>query len=144
MDANDQAEAARREEEQRDADADIGAILHQIAAGGEGVAEPDGSMTFVIPMGVEMPRRNVEPSPGGRCYRPGCLFETSAANIADSDIHAFASHDLTEEGVNPCQGPRCAAVGTRSCGRCKNAWYCTVTCQRNDWKSRHKAVCVAL
>ncbi|KAB8295241.1 hypothetical protein EYC80_007155 [Monilinia laxa] len=31
----------------------------------------------------------------------------------------------------------------KNCGRCKCVWYCSVECQKFDWRSRHKKWCKA-
>ena len=46
-----------------------------------------------------------------------------------------------------CDNPECTVygnssnVGLRTCSACKNAWYCSVACQRSHWKS-HKPRCL--
>eukprot|EP00536_Pseudo-nitzschia_multiseries_P009717 jgi/Psemu1/288637/fgenesh1_pg.279_\ len=34
----------------------------------------------------------------------------------------------------------CQKEASKKCSRCSLAWYCTVECQRTDWK-QHKSVC---
>ena len=42
----------------------------------------------------------------------------------------------------------CAQCGTientRRCNGCKSVWYCSVKCQKVDWKSNHKKQCKKL
>jgi hypothetical protein len=39
-----------------------------------------------------------------------------------------------------CKQPNCAAIGTKHCSACQNVWYCSVECQRANWKE-HKVTC---
>ncbi len=41
-----------------------------------------------------------------------------------------------------CSNPTCSEAGTRKCGRCKSAKYCSRSCQKTDW-AVHKAACKA-
>lgn len=42
----------------------------------------------------------------------------------------------------PCYNQGCQEKYSKICGRCKQVFYCSVQCQTNDWKTRHKNVCV--
>lgn len=44
---------------------------------------------------------------------------------------------------NACDKVGCRADGSNSCGRCRSRTYCSVECQRADWK-RHKVECPGL
>jgi len=39
-------------------------------------------------------------------------------------------------------GGRTTAAKYRACAQCRVAYYCTVACQKADWKARHKASCL--
>jgi tetratricopeptide (TPR) repeat protein len=39
-----------------------------------------------------------------------------------------------------CKRPKCALLGTAHCSACQNEWYCSVECQRENWKD-HKITC---
>jgi MYND finger len=39
-----------------------------------------------------------------------------------------------------CKRPNCSGRGTSHCSACLNEWYCSVECQRADWKE-HKKTC---
>lgn len=41
-----------------------------------------------------------------------------------------------------CSNPTCSEAGTRKCGRCKSAKYCSRGCQKTDW-AVYKAACKA-
>jgi MYND finger len=41
---------------------------------------------------------------------------------------------------NLCKRPNCALLGTSHCSACQNEWYCSVECQRANWKD-HKITC---
>jgi hypothetical protein len=38
----------------------------------------------------------------------------------------------------------CRVVTLQYCGECKSAFYCTRTCQKEDWKTQHKQICKLL
>ena len=51
---------------------------------------------------------------------------------------------LISDSANAFQ--KCAECGATDkkllrCGRCKNAWYCSLECQRKNWKTGHKDRC---
>jgi MYND finger len=59
--------------------------------------------------------------------------------------------DVDEEETKPsfvirCDGPSCARTNVpHKCGRCQNAYYCSVACQRKDWvEGKHKEICRAV
>ena len=43
--------------------------------------------------------------------------------------------------VDKCRKNGCSNAGTKYCGACGLACYCTVECQKEDWRV-HKAMCV--
>lgn len=52
-------------------------------------------------------------------------------------------YDQCQEEKKP-QLPQCAWCGSKSktiCGRCKSRAYCSVDCQKMDWKSGHQTAC---
>ena len=53
---------------------------------------------------------------------------------ADEDIRAMA-----EEELKTC--PTCKNPAAKRCTGCKREFYCSVTCQKSDFKE-HKKVCV--
>ena len=40
-----------------------------------------------------------------------------------------------------CQRLQCHEAGTLKCGRCKQVYYCSRQCQKQDWCHTHKHVC---
>jgi hypothetical protein len=62
----------------------------------------------------------------------------SIPGFAEVVGHAFAKRCSTcckeEEGVG----------ALKKCGQCGQAWYCSTTCQKTDWKAGHKEVCKQL
>jgi MYND finger len=44
----------------------------------------------------------------------------------------------------PCDGPNCEKKrdATNRCGRCRLRYYCSVICQKADWKQEHKHDCI--
>lgn len=43
-----------------------------------------------------------------------------------------------------CQSPETPTMPHKRCAACKQRWYCTVDCQRFDWKAGHKNECKEL
>jgi hypothetical protein len=43
-----------------------------------------------------------------------------------------------------CQSPEGSALKHKICSACKTRFYCSVDCQRADWKGGHKEVCKML
>jgi hypothetical protein len=43
-----------------------------------------------------------------------------------------------------CQSPEGTAIKHKVCSQCKTRFYCSVDCQRADWKGGHKDVCKEL
>jgi MYND finger len=47
-------------------------------------------------------------------------------------------------GVNACRKAECEESGPfKACGGCRLQWYCSVDCQKADWKKRHRKFCKA-
>jgi len=61
---------------------------------------------------------------------------------------SFLSHatSQTEQRCNTCLISRDASSGGKmhKCSRCNNALYCSIACQKKDWKGGHKASCIPL
>ena len=60
----------------------------------------------------------------------------SAASAAAAAVVAAAA------GQWLCEA-NCGRAGTDRCGGCKLFWYCSPTCQKEDWKRQHRHVCAA-
>jgi hypothetical protein len=72
-----------------------------------------------------------------------------------NSVHAGSLTSLdTQDRLNEAKSKllhrfKCAGCGMvpeglkvhKICSRCKKAYYCTLSCQRSDWNSRHKAIC---
>jgi hypothetical protein len=48
----------------------------------------------------------------------------------------------------PCSNPSCnnfetEPKGFKKCSRCKSVAYCSINCQKKDWKAQHKSTCIA-
>ena len=43
-----------------------------------------------------------------------------------------------------CQSPEGMTIKHKVCSACKTRFYCSVDCQRNDWKQGHKDECKEL
>ena len=57
---------------------------------------------------------------------------------------AGAAAESAEADVSPtCFNPSCDNPGTKRCGRCKRAFYCSSDCQVAHWRSGHKRRCKA-
>jgi hypothetical protein len=69
-----------------------------------------------------------------------------AMNVSLSGIlrdHGISLEDLSLKPKLPA--PICAHCispgATKTCSRCKSVMYCSRTCQKSDWKNRHKSRC---
>lgn len=52
-----------------------------------------------------------------------------------------AKHDQKIIEAEPCNAEGCDNRGISLCSRCRAVGYCSVECQRKDWKIRHKKEC---
>ncbi|VEU35391.1 unnamed protein product [Pseudo-nitzschia multistriata] len=83
----------------------------------------------------------------GREYCPICCFdfrEMNAESRMQSEVDLSkrqAKRDQKRVRDGPCAVEGCKNTGSRLCGRCRNVGYCSVECQRRDWKDRHKKKC---
>ena len=71
-------------------------------------------------------------------------------NVADASASGAAATAARRRSQLDCAGPGCKRKlredGTPldQCAGCLRTYYCSVTCQRADWKAGHKAECKAL
>src|SRR6185437_11865851 len=47
----------------------------------------------------------------------------------------------TAASGKPCSSPSCERVGTLRCARCHRSMYCSVECQKADWKFHKTNIC---
>lgn len=99
------------------------------------VAAYDPSTHFVIVIAVKIGSEYtlhvsvVKPDPG-RLRREG-----------DTDIREFTNDvDPTLFTAVKCCNDGCNENGFKRCGHCRDAYYCSPSCQHADWK-RHKTTC---
>ena len=53
-----------------------------------------------------------------------------------------SNRDGEEQKVcNTCQAPEGATLKHKVCSACKSVFYCSVECQRQDWKNGHRERC---
>ena len=114
-------------------------------------ASPGDKFTVTLPGYVRWPPFEHEVSDhsdgGTKCY----LVEVLLAQI-QTDEEPPPSRAATTEQPPPsrkssrkCQNDKCLtnkSAGMR-CAACRDAWYCSAACQKQDWKADHKAVCSA-
>mmetsp|Transcript_22900 Transcript_22900/g.54054 ORF Transcript_22900/g.54054 Transcript_22900/m.54054 type:complete len:195 (+) Transcript_22900:85-669(+) len=52
-----------------------------------------------------------------------------------------AKRDEAAVVQKPCAFSKCDQAASNLCSRCRKVAYCSVDCQRKDWKARHKKEC---
>ena len=71
---------------------------------------------------------------------PKSATASAAAATATASVTASDGVSVSGARCNMCHAAR-ATTELLKCSRCKSAFYCNATCQRNDW-SNHKKVCL--
>ncbi|EEA06845.1 MYND finger domain-containing protein [Cryptosporidium muris RN66] len=59
-------------------------------------------------------------------------------DIINNPINAFSNKEKAD--LTRCENCRITSLPLMRCGRCKKVLYCSVTCQKEDWKY-HKRIC---
>lgn len=65
----------------------------------------------------------------------------------DEDQVAFLNFYITHAQIcfnKICNASGCTKVGTKRCGKCQLAVYCSKECQIGDWRTTHKKSCSQL
>jgi hypothetical protein len=77
------------------------------------------------------------------CHNKLCLNSRSITSVEPSNRGENSKGDGTAVNTAMSGGglSRVADDVGGSCARCKGPWYCTRSCQRQDWKRCHKALC---
>lgn len=78
--------------------------------------------------------------------RDSNLTRDEIAKVYEAKGELNKALQTREAGKRICGNDSCEALDYKelhACSRCKCVFYCGKTCQRQDWKSRHKAFCQA-
>lgn len=78
--------------------------------------------------------------------RDGNLTRDEIAKIYEAKGDCAKALEIREPGKRICGNEACEALDYEdgkllACSRCKCVYYCGKTCQRQDWKNRHKSFC---
>ncbi|RMX63945.1 hypothetical protein KXD40_005828 [Peronospora effusa] len=84
----------------------------------------------------------------GSCIalRDGNLTRNEIAKVYEAMGDCTKALAIREPGKRICSNEACEAFDyldgeLLACSRCKCVFYCGKTCQRHDWKTRHKLLC---
>ena len=69
-------------------------------------------------------------------------FDRAPAIAAVLQEDGLSQSMLSAAPQTTCTCCGAASSSLKRCGRCHAASYCSVDCQRNDWKAGHKAACI--
>ena len=74
------------------------------------------------------------------------LFWSCLPMAHATSVELAARKHHMERWSRVCHAPRCVVTSRtcvmKRCGRCHAVWYCSKTCQRDDWPFAHKRGCV--
>lgn len=80
------------------------------------------------------------------CENTTCLQSGGGVSVLRGQLprsNAWYDYDGGEAvevgGMNTCA--LCGFRGEKRCSACKSAWYCSKTCQKEDWRAGHKKNC---
>ncbi|KAF7325138.1 MYND-type domain-containing protein [Mycena kentingensis (nom. inval.)] len=141
-------------------------VLGRIAAGGKSTPEARSEIKFLLEFWIPdycvslTVLRALGPalddvgalSPGHQFGRVGLgqLWDDTRALIR-SRLQLLALYDSDPiYRLRPCDNLRCTNLaedglfGFKRCGGCRDAWYCSVECQRADWAGGHGANCAII
>ena len=68
-------------------------------------------------------------------------------DTCDPDLKDFLHYYVLHAQVNwtyICNATNCFNTATKTCGKCKIAKYCSIECQKADWRLSHKRSCEML
>lgn len=75
-------------------------------------------------------------------------LDAAALEALNNLVKADAQEEILEKaqpdivvGADKCQRMGCSNAGTKRCGQCMLARYCSRECQREDWTERHRESC---
>ncbi|TDH67865.1 uncharacterized protein CCR75_007431 [Bremia lactucae] len=78
--------------------------------------------------------------------RDGNLTREEIAKVYEAKGNCAKALDVRQRGKRICSNDVCEALDYKddelfACSRCKCVFYCGKTCQRQDWKNRHRPMC---
>ncbi|KAG7385935.1 hypothetical protein PHYPSEUDO_000897 [Phytophthora pseudosyringae] len=79
--------------------------------------------------------------------RDGNLTREEVAKVYEARGDCATALELRQPGTRICGNEACEALDyedekkLHACSRCKCVFYCGKSCQRQDWKNRHKPLC---
>jgi len=66
------------------------------------------------------------------------LMRKTARECANNSLREIC---VCASGMCPFRGNLLNSKQLKDCGACRNVWYCSVECQRIDWRARHRQEC---
>ena len=67
-------------------------------------------------------------------------YKARTVDSVDVDVNINMKRIQDEklnEKVDMCSLASCSKPGSKRCTRCRTVWYCSITCQTQDWKAGH-------
>ncbi|CAI5745357.1 unnamed protein product [Peronospora destructor] len=92
-------------------------------------------------------RDRADEAAGSRiALRDGNLTRNEIAKVYEAMGDCTKALEIREPGKRICSNEACEAFHYMdgellACSRCKCVFYCSKTCQRHDWTTRHKLLC---
>ncbi|POM70400.1 Zinc ion binding protein [Phytophthora palmivora] len=117
---------------------ELGGVLRQLG-------ELDEALEL-LNKALEVRDRSDEKAGISLALRDGNLTRDEIAKVYEAKGDCVKALEVRQPGKRICGNEACEALDYQdgkllACTRCKCIFYCGKTCQKQDWKNRHKLLC---